>query len=379
MDRLERGELEDALVWAEKSRDFRASVGDVDGERIGRWSVFHTLRVMGRFEEALAGLPAEFAELLENIVVIVEEEPTEEDLDILEDGDDPDSELLGIYRGLPLTDRSWDQIAALPDQVAIFRGPILRVVLGPGDGPQVALAALAVYFTTFLPLMVGLRAAPASWFDLVRSYGGGRATELVQIRAAASVPYLVAGLQIAAPAAFLGAMVGEFTGAERGMGVLTIQAMRALDVPATWALAVVASATPMAAYALFGWAGRRLSSAPPSILLATPPPRGRSRIGGLALGILTFGLALAIWQVGMDAAGLSPFFAKRPVDVWAFLVTAPDAAADRATLFAAYLDTMAHAVPGYLAGLANLELYSVAWYTRFLDSLLARFGPVYSK
>ena len=233
----------------------------------------------------------------------------------------------------------------------VATGPILRVILGPGDGPQVALAALAVYFTTFLPLMVGLRAAPASWFDLVRSYGGGRATELVQIRAAASVPYLVAGLQIAAPAAFLGAMVGEFTGAERGMGVLTIQAMRALDVPATWALAVVASATAMAAYALFGWAGRRLSSAPPSILLASPPPRGRSRIGGLALGFLTFGLALAIWQVGMDAAGLSPFFAKRPVDVWAFLVTAPDAAADRATLFAAYLDTMAHAVPGYLAGL----------------------------
>lgn len=55
MDRLERGELEEALGWAEKSRDFRASVGDVDGERIGRWSVFHTLRAMGRFEEALAG------------------------------------------------------------------------------------------------------------------------------------------------------------------------------------------------------------------------------------------------------------------------------------------------------------------------------------
>ncbi len=234
----------------------------------------------------------------------------------------------------------------------VATGPILRVIMGPGDGPQVALAALAVYFTTFLPLMVGLRAAPASWFDLVRSYGGGRMAELVQVRAAASVPYLVAGLQIAAPAAFLGAMVGEFTGAERGMGVLAIQAMRALDVPATWALAVVASATAMAAYAVFGWAGRRLGSAPPAILMAAPPPKGGSGPAGLALGLVTLGLTLAIWQFGMDAFGLSPFFAKRPADVWAFLVTAPDAAADRATLFAAYLDTMANAVPGYLAGLA---------------------------
>jgi ABC-type nitrate/sulfonate/bicarbonate transport system permease component len=234
----------------------------------------------------------------------------------------------------------------------VATGPILRVVMGPGQGPQVALAALAVYFTTFLPLMVGLRAAPASWFDLVRSYGGGKTTELVQVRAAASVPYLVAGLQIAAPAAFLGAMVGEFTGAERGMGVLTVQAMRALDVPATWTLAVVASATAMAAYSLFGLVGRRLSHAPPSILLAAPAQAGKSRASGLSLGLLTAALVLAIWQAGMDAFGLSPFFAKRPGDVWTFLVTAPDAAENRAILFAAYAETMAHAVPGYLAGLA---------------------------
>ena len=66
----------------------------------------------------------------------------------------------------------------------VATGPILRVLFGPGDGPQVTLAALAVYYTTFLPLLVGLRAAPASWFDLVRSYGRGRLTELVQVRAA---------------------------------------------------------------------------------------------------------------------------------------------------------------------------------------------------
>lgn len=78
--------------------------------------------------EALDGLPEQFAAALENIVVIVEEEPTEEDLELLEGDDDPDAELLGIFRGLPLTERSWSEVAPLPDQVAIFRGPILRVV-----------------------------------------------------------------------------------------------------------------------------------------------------------------------------------------------------------------------------------------------------------
>ena len=76
-------------------------------------------------EEALAQLPKQFARLLENVVVVVEEEPTDDDLDMLEDEDD--DELLGIYRGIALTERSHDMLPGLPDQIAIFRGPILRV------------------------------------------------------------------------------------------------------------------------------------------------------------------------------------------------------------------------------------------------------------
>lgn len=74
-------------------------------------------------EEAIAGLPRQFSELLENIAVVVEEEPEEEDLDLADfEGD----ELLGIYRGVPMTERSYG-MPLLPDQIAIFRGPILRV------------------------------------------------------------------------------------------------------------------------------------------------------------------------------------------------------------------------------------------------------------
>ena len=76
-------------------------------------------------EEALAGLPPQFAELLDNVVVVVEEEPAGDDLAALEDsGGD---ELLGIYRGVALTRRHHDMLPTLPDQIAIFRGPINRV------------------------------------------------------------------------------------------------------------------------------------------------------------------------------------------------------------------------------------------------------------
>jgi sulfonate transport system permease protein len=239
----------------------------------------------------------------------------------------------------------------------VATGPILRVLYGTGTGPQVTLAALSVYYTTFLPLMVGLRAAPASWFDLVRTYGRGRLTELWRVRARAALPYFIAGLQIAAPAAFLGALVGEFTGAERGMGVLVIRAMRSLDVPATWALATVASAVAMVAYAALGWAGRKLTVAPPALLLAPPRSGGgtgrlRGAGGALLLGAVVTALVLALWWGVMEGFGLNRFFAKRPGEVWQFLFSGPDAAANRAVLFGAFGQTLGFTLPGYFAGLA---------------------------
>lgn len=81
-------------------------------------------------EEALSSLPQRFADLLENVAVVVEEEPTDEDLDLLDDDDgdgDGDDELFGIYRGIPRTERTHDMLPSMPDEIAIFRGPILRV------------------------------------------------------------------------------------------------------------------------------------------------------------------------------------------------------------------------------------------------------------
>ena len=239
----------------------------------------------------------------------------------------------------------------------VATGPILRVLYGPGPGPQITLAALAVYYTTFVPLLVGLRAAPASWFDLVRLYGRGGWTALVQIRAMAALPYLLAGLQIAAPAAFLGAMVGEFTGAERGMGVLALRAMRGLDVEATWAIATVAAAVAMLAYGAIGAISRASALSRPELLIALPPVptgagAGRRWSGTAGLVVLTLVVMIALWWAVMEAFALPRFFAKRPDDLWNFLIAAPNAAANRALLWDATTATLVYVVPGYLAGLA---------------------------
>ena len=65
--------------------------------------------------QALDSLPEEFGELLENVVVMVEDEP-----------DDPEDEMLGLYIGVPRWEGGpYEQLE--PDKILIFRGPILRI------------------------------------------------------------------------------------------------------------------------------------------------------------------------------------------------------------------------------------------------------------
>ena len=66
-------------------------------------------------EEALATLPEELLDDLENVAIVVEDEP--------EDG----SETLGIYEGTALTERDSSWFGMLPDRVALFRGPLSRM------------------------------------------------------------------------------------------------------------------------------------------------------------------------------------------------------------------------------------------------------------
>ncbi len=85
-------------------------------------------RLVGR---ALDALPPEFARLLENVAVVIEAEPSDEDMRSV--GLDPDrDELFGLYQGVPLSERD-SFYGELPDRVVIYRGPIERCCRTPGE------------------------------------------------------------------------------------------------------------------------------------------------------------------------------------------------------------------------------------------------------
>ncbi len=74
-------------------------------------------------ERAMLRLPPEFAKLLDNVAVVVEDEPEPELLRDMGLGEDED--LLGLYTGVPLSERDTGY-ASLPDQVSLYRLPLLR-------------------------------------------------------------------------------------------------------------------------------------------------------------------------------------------------------------------------------------------------------------
>jgi predicted Zn-dependent protease with MMP-like domain len=89
-------------------------------------------RFEGLVEEALSTLSAEIRAHMENVDVIVEYWPDEETLaDAGLEGEDP-SELLGLYRGVPLTERDSGYVSP-PDQILLFQGSILAVA---GEDPD---------------------------------------------------------------------------------------------------------------------------------------------------------------------------------------------------------------------------------------------------
>ena len=75
-------------------------------------------------DDAVRSIPARFRAALRNVVIVVEDEPSQEVLEEMEI--DPPDTLFGLYQGTPLTERRWDYGNALPDRVTLFQRPIER-------------------------------------------------------------------------------------------------------------------------------------------------------------------------------------------------------------------------------------------------------------
>ncbi len=161
---------------------------------------------------------------------------------------------------LPSLRRVVLQLAAVSYCVPVIAvGPLLALVFS-GRTPMVALAALSVFFTTLLGMLLGLRATDPASLELVRACGGGGWQCFRRVQLHACLPSLFAALGIAAPAALLGAILGEWLGSvQSGLGVAMVVSMQQMAASRSWGIVVVSGLLAGVAYGLVAVAGRMLT------------------------------------------------------------------------------------------------------------------------
>lgn len=119
--------------------------------------------------------------------------------------------------------------------------PLLVLYLGYGWAPKIALAFLISFFPIVIATVVGLQALERGLVYLARSMGATELQVFLKVRLPAALPSIFGGFKVAISLAVIGAVIGEYVAAERGLGYLQISANEQLDTTLNFATVVVIS------------------------------------------------------------------------------------------------------------------------------------------
>jgi NitT/TauT family transport system permease protein len=129
-------------------------------------------------------------------------------------------------------------------------GPLIIVWFKYGVFPNAMMAFSIAVFPILLTTARGLREVEPDLLDLVRSLRGSRWQLFTKIQLPGALPYVFAGMKVAAILAVAGAIVGEFLGSDRGLGYLMLQVQVTLDTPAMFMAVILITLLGMTLYGL---------------------------------------------------------------------------------------------------------------------------------
>lgn len=127
--------------------------------------------------------------------------------------------------------------------------PLLVLWLGNGIWSKVAAAALLAFFAPLVNTVRGMRSFPPDYGDLFRCYAATKTQMLLKLRIPWSLPYFFASLRMAATLAVIGAIVGEFCGADRGIGQAIIVYSYQLDTAGVFVALLLSATLSLALFA----------------------------------------------------------------------------------------------------------------------------------
>lgn len=132
-------------------------------------------------------------------------------------------------------------MAALQSVPKVALAPIVVVWLGFGISSKVLIICMLTFFPVLVTSIAGFKAVDADRIDLLRSLCATRWQIFRYTKFPSALPYIFAGLSMAAAFSVVGAVVGEFVGAQAGLGVLILQTEAQADSAGSFAVMVVLS------------------------------------------------------------------------------------------------------------------------------------------
>lgn len=135
--------------------------------------------------------------------------------------------------------------------------PLLVLYLGYGWAPKIFLAFLISFFPIVISTVVGLQSLEKGMVNLARSMGASEWQTFCKIRLPAALPNIFAGLKVGVSLAVIGAVIGEYVAAERGLGYLQLQATSQFDTTLNFAAVVMISLIGVVLYMVLGLLERR--------------------------------------------------------------------------------------------------------------------------
>ncbi|MSP13227.1 MAG: ABC transporter permease [Chloroflexi bacterium] len=136
--------------------------------------------------------------------------------------------------------------------------PLLVLWFGTGLLAKALICSLVVFFPILVNTIVGLRQVPQEQHDLMRAMGAGAWQTFVHLEIPSSLPVLIGGLKVGVTLSVIGAVVGEFVAADRGLGFLINVARGIFDTPLMFAAILTLAAIALSLYGLISLADRLL-------------------------------------------------------------------------------------------------------------------------
>jgi ABC-type nitrate/sulfonate/bicarbonate transport system permease component len=149
----------------------------------------------------------------------------------------------------PLRDAAYPLLLASQAIPIVVLAPLFILAFGYGIGPKLAIVALICFFPIVVNVLDGLRSVDPDLLKLMRSLGASRWARLWKVEIPTSLPFLFSGVKIAATVSVIGAVFGEWAGADRGLGRLVLLANNQLQTPRVYAGTVLLTLMAIALFA----------------------------------------------------------------------------------------------------------------------------------